>query len=395
MNHIALLAPGLDQIGGAESQLLLLAHGFRARGWRVTVVALSGSASAAADQLAEAGIPVLCLRMRHGLADPRGWLRFHLWLRRERPDVLHAHLPHAAWFARWSRLFAPVRVVTDRLHTTAIGNFRRRFGYVVSSWLTDCVTAVSQPVANAHRHAGIVPPSRLLVLPNGVDVEACAPDPAVRQSLRDSLGLRGSDFLWLAAGRLAPVKDYPTLLKALALLPVSAHLIVAGEGPLLGELRALAARLGLQSRVRFLGFQPRVLHWMKAADALVLSSLWEGLPSVLLEAAASALPAVATNIPGARPLSALLAGPLPPPSNPAALAAAMGAVMLAPTEERARNANLARRQVAAQFNLDTALDRWESLYDRFLEIAPEPRRWAHPGTSFLAAHAGAELKIHG
>lgn len=394
MKHIALIVPGLDGIGGAERQLLLIARGLRSRGWRVTVVALSGQGSAALGDLAASQIPLVCLHMRKGLADPRGWLRFHRWLRRERPDVVHAHLPHAAWFARWSRLAAPVRVLVDRLHTTATGGPRRRLGYRASAWLADSVTAVSQPVAETHRAAGMVPAARLLVLPNGVDLDACAPNPAVRQRLRAELRLQDSDFLWLAAGRLAPVKDYPTLFAAFALLPPSARLIVAGHGPQYDELRALAACLDIRSRVRFLGFQRQPLRWMQAADGLVLSSRWEGLPMVLLEAAACALPAVATDVPGTRQLASLLPGPLTPPGDNAALAHSMRTLMETEPDERLRIGQEARRQVAAQFSLDTALDRWEALYAQLLAANPHPRRWALSPASPLLSPPQSELEAN-
>ena len=97
MRRIALVLPGLDRIGGAERQVMLLARGLNRRGWQVTVVALSGTGGDAAGELVADGIPFLSLEMRKGLADPRGWIRFHRWLLRERPHLIHAHLPHAAW----------------------------------------------------------------------------------------------------------------------------------------------------------------------------------------------------------------------------------------------------------------------------------------------------------
>src|SRR6202453_3157581 len=129
MNHIALLIPGLDRIGGAERQVMLLAKGLRSRGWRVSVVALSGAGGEAAAELTAADVTFLSLYMRKGLADPRGWMRFNRWLRRERPDVVHAHLPHAAWLARWSRVAAPLRVLVDTLHSSSTGTLGRRVGY--------------------------------------------------------------------------------------------------------------------------------------------------------------------------------------------------------------------------------------------------------------------------
>lgn len=150
MNHIALVIPGLDGIGGAERQVILLAKGLVRRGWRVSVVALSGTGGSAAAELVGAGAGFISLQMRKGLADPRGWIRFHRWLKLEAPEVVHAHLPHAAWITRWSRLGAPVRAVVDTLHSSSTGDLGRRLGYRWSRWLPDRVTAVSQAVAHAH-----------------------------------------------------------------------------------------------------------------------------------------------------------------------------------------------------------------------------------------------------
>jgi len=85
LSHVALVIPGLDRIGGAERQVILLAKGLRRRGWRVTVVALSGTGGDTAAELSAASIGFLTLRMRKGLADPCGWIRFNRWLRRESP----------------------------------------------------------------------------------------------------------------------------------------------------------------------------------------------------------------------------------------------------------------------------------------------------------------------
>src|ERR1039457_6750832 len=137
MNHIALLIPGLDRIGGAEQQLILLAKGLRRRGWKVSVVALSGTGGDAAAELIAAGIAFLSLGMRKGLADPRGSMRFHHWLKQQAPDVIHAHLPHAAWLARWSRLAAPIPVLVDTLHSSSTGTLARCLCYRWSNWLPD------------------------------------------------------------------------------------------------------------------------------------------------------------------------------------------------------------------------------------------------------------------
>jgi glycosyltransferase involved in cell wall biosynthesis len=360
--HVALVIPTLDRLAGAERHVMLLARGLRTGGWQVSVVALAGSGGTAAIELAGADIAFLSLGMRKGLADPRGWMRFIQWLRRARPDVVHAHLPHAAWLARWSRLCAPVPVLVDTLHSSSTGTMGRRLGYRVSRRLPDQVTAVSRSVADSHRAARMVDAKTLAVLHNGVDVAAWLPDEAARIAVHRELGLT-DEFLWFAAGRLDAVKDYPTLLKAMAAVALPAHLIVAGDGPLLRELTDLALRLGLGSRVHFLGFVPEAKRWFQAGDALVLSSRWEGLPTALLEAAACGLPAVATDVPGSRDV--ILNGDtglLVPPMDPPALAAAMNTMMQMTQEERRTMGLRARQRAVEHFDLAATLDRYEELY---------------------------------
>jgi len=376
MSHIALVAPSLDRIGGAEQQLILLAKGLLRRGWRVSVVVLSGSGKDAARELIAAGAAFLTLEMRKGLADPRGWLRFHRWLKENSPDLIHAHLSHGVWMARWSRLAAPVRVVLDTLHSTSTGSLGRRLGYRGSDWLSDRVTAVSQAVADAHLSAAMVDARKLIVVPNGVDVETWKSDASIRTAVRRELGLE-DEFLWIAVGRLEPVKDYLTLLRAFGHLTESARLAIAGMGPLQDELLQLSRQLGFEKRVHFLGFQTDVLRWLQAADAFVLCSLWEGLPISLLEAAACALPAVATDIPGIRQvLVDGKSGFLAPVGDPETLATKMRALMQSPLQESAAMGLLARKLVVERFSLEAILDRWEAEYRDLLARNPQPGRWA-------------------
>jgi glycosyltransferase involved in cell wall biosynthesis len=366
--------PGIDRVGGAEQQAILLAKGLRRRGWRVSVVALSGTGGAAAAELEDAGVRFLSLEMRKGLADPRGWLRFHSWLCRERPDVLHAHLPHAAWLARWSRLAAPVPLVVDTLHSSSTGRMGRHFGYACSRWLPDHVTAVSQAAAASHMAAGMVSQSRLSVIWNGIDVDRWQPDAQGRAQARRELGV-GDEYLWLAVGRLETVKDYPSLLLAMTRTPEKTRLLVLGAGPRESELVELAERLGLKQRVRFAGFAPNVVRWMRAADGFVLSSRYEGLPMVLLEAGACGVPVVATDVPGTREVVVNgETGWLAPAGDAQKLAKTMMKLMYMPPDAQHAMGERARRYVAEHFSLEAVLDRWERLYAELLERKNAKRR---------------------
>jgi len=214
-------------------------------------------------------------------------------------------------------------------------------------------------------------------------LENRAPDPSVRARLRCELEIstlgNKEKFLWLAVGRLEPVKDYATLLHAQANAPGNPHLAIAGDGSLRADLYSLTTKLGLQNRVHFLGFCPDLQPWMQAADAFVHSSLWEGLPVSVLEAAAAGLPCVATDVPGTREAVVnRCTGFLAAAGNATALEAAMTRMMRLPPAERTAMGQQACSFVTQNFSLESVLDRWEATYTELLELNPKPTRRGLP-----------------
>ncbi|MGA7243009.1 MAG: glycosyltransferase [Terracidiphilus sp.] len=375
MKHVAYLIPTLDRIGGAEQQVILLASGLAKKGWRVSVIALSGTGGNAKERLQSVGIHFSSLHMRKGLADLRGWIRLSRWMKFNRPDVVHAHLPHASLLARWSRIAAPVRVLIDTIHSPARGGFARKFAYRISGFLPDVVTAVSRAARETWLRSGMVNEAKLSIIPNGVDLDYWKSDRKACDAMRQELGL-SDEFLWLAVGRLDPVKDHATLLRAFSKLPANARLVIVGEGPLRSQLNDLVKALALGDRVLFPGFQIDVLRWMRAADGFVLSSQWEGLPIALLEASACELPAVITDIPGAREvLSSVPCTPVAAVGNADSLAASMNTVMRLPKKDRSEIGRRLRGSVVERFSLDVVLNRWEELYGTLLESNPQPSRF--------------------
>ncbi len=374
MSHLAILIPGIDRIGGAERQTLLIAKELAKRDWRVTVIALSGSGGEAGADLFQCGIGFFSLGMRKGILDPRGWFRLRRWLMVSKPDVLHAHLPHATWLARWSRVVTPVRVQLDTLHSSSTGPPTRQFAYRLSRSIPDCVTAVSKAVAQSHANAKLIIEDGWGILPNGIDTERWKPDTTFRNEMRKRLGI-AQEFLWLAVGRLERVKDYPTLLRAFASSGQSAHLAIAGTGNLDAPLRRLCDHLGLNARVHFLGFVPDPLRWIQASDGFVLTSLWEGLPMSLLEAAACALSTIATDVPGSwEVVSHGQTGLLTAPGDVDALASAINRVMEMPGLERRSLGERAREKVVEQYRLEVVIEQWQALYSRLLDQNPKPLR---------------------
>jgi glycosyltransferase involved in cell wall biosynthesis len=140
-------------------------------------------------------------------------------------------------------------------------------------------------------------------------------------------------------------------------------LLICGQGPLEQEVRDLIQSCGVEEHVRLLGIRPDIPEIMNASDAFVLSSSLEGLPMVLLQAAASGLPIAATSVGGN--VEAVIDGKtgiLVEPGDPKALAQAMEKIAGMPEEERDAIARAAREHATGTFELERILDRWEDLY---------------------------------
>lgn len=368
---LILLTTGLDP-DGAENQLVQMALRLKARGWAVKVVSMlpPTASSATLVELLQGGqVPLETLNMQRGSADLGALWRLAGLLRREKPQVLHAHMVHANLLARLVRLLAPVPVVVTTAHNIDEGSRLRERAYRLTDGLANITTQVSQAGLERYIALGITPAHKMRFIPNGVDTHRYQPDARVRQQKRDELGL-GSEFLWLAAGRLTEAKDFPNLLHAFVKVHQAqpmARLMIAGQGELKEELHKLAAELGLGSTVRWLGRRSDLGDLMRAADAYVMSSAWEGMPLVLLEATAIGLPVVATNVGGNREVvQDGQTGFLVPAKDSSALAQAMLKFMALPLPARAAMGQAGRAFILQHYDLERVMDQWEALYAELL-----------------------------
>jgi glycosyltransferase involved in cell wall biosynthesis len=343
--RVVLLTTNLAR-GGAETQVAQMATRLHARGWDVHVISLLPP-TAFQDDLAAAGVPVHA----PGLAGiPRCLLEL-------RPAILHSHMFHANLMGRAVQLIAPVPVAVSTLHSSRESSRRsqssrlRDLAYRLTDPWVNITVAVSEAAARRHCADKAVPATKLRVIPNGVDTDRFSP-PATPAATGG-----GRPFTWLAAGRLMWKKDYSTLLCAFGQLS-GCELLIAGAGPDEARLRAMAP-----PKVFFLGQRDDLPNLLRRCDAFVLSSRVEGLPVALLEAAASGLPCVATDVGGVRDVGAPF---LVPPRDPAALAGAMRQVTEMPGSERRELGEKARRHAIERFPWPVVIDQWESLYRELL-----------------------------
>ena len=282
---------------------------------------VTGSGTLLAERLRGDGIPVHETRWTAAL-DPRV-LAAIISEVRSGPALLHAHDAHsltlaglAAWYSK-----APL-IVTRRVDFPL-----RRRGFWTRA---DRVIAISDAVARMVQADGI-DPKRIIVVRSGIDLDEV--QRATPLGLRQQLGLPEGALLAINLGALVPHKDHVTLLHGAALLrerfPLL-HWVIAGDGPLRGELEAMRQALGLRECVHLLGHVSQPLRVLADATVFVMSSRQEGLGTSVLDAMARGIPVASTTAGGLPEMLADGAGLLVPPEQPSALAEAVARLLTEP-----------------------------------------------------------------
>src|SRR5229473_1074369 len=225
-------------------------------------------------------------------------------MRQYRPHIVHTRNWGAIEAVAAAKL-AGVPVVVHSEHGYEVDMFaglpmRRRIFRRAAYGMADAIFAVTRELRNFHAQQAWIQPERMGVMFNGVDTQRFAPCCESRIAMRKELGLPEKSFVVGAVGRLVPIKDHQTLLKAAALLSksgIDVHVLLVGSGPERAKLKALAAE-ALEGRVCFAGDSSRVPELLNAIDVFAQPSLGEGMSNTLLEAMACGLPVLATNVGG-------------------------------------------------------------------------------------------------
>lgn len=229
-------------------------------------------------------------------------------LKREKFRFVHCHTPVAAAVCRLACHRNQVKVIytAHGFHFydgAPIKNWL--FYYPVEwlcSWWTDVLITINKEDyrrAKRRLHA-----KKTVYVPGvGVDTEKFKPDVVCREKKREELGLKETDIMLLSVGELNKNKNHAVVIRALvALNNKSIHYFIAGQGELKEKLLQLAGRLGIRRRVHLLGYRSDVPELMQAADIYALPSIREGLNVSLMEAMASGLPCICSDIRGNRDL---------------------------------------------------------------------------------------------
>jgi len=357
-------------IGGAESQVRDLALAFRIRQHEVVVVSLRRP-EAHVEELNKAGVKVYSLGMESPAQLPAALFRYLKLVRKLRPSVVHSHCYHANILCRIARLLMPQVKLVCTAHSTfevsrKLGQSSKRRRDAAYRWtnrLSHYNTHVSQQGVERYIRDGLFRTDNSEWVANGIAVEGQVQND-LKQRGRDKLGWDMGRFVWLHVGRMSRAKNQRLLLEAFAEVlqrEPNAWLAMAGGGELEGELNELVTNLGISSNVELLGMRNDVPLLMSCADSFVLSSDWEGLPIVLLEATVAGLTCVATDVGS---VSDVLGKSewIVPPGEKQQLARAMLAMMSLDIKTRSEMANRLRASSLEKFSMDRIVDTWMRIY---------------------------------
>ncbi len=349
--------------GGVEEHVLRLMGGLDKERFEPVVVC----PGALLDLMGE---DIEALKIRAHAVNLRRWWhigeikKFLAVLKEEKPTIVHSHLFRATMFAAPLSKCAGVPKVIETAHIREAWRKGIKKAYCIDRFFyrfVDKIIAVSKAVKGYLVDEKGVPAQKIEVIYNGVDVE--------KFSSRDTVHSPQSGnrkFTIGVIGRLEPQKGHRYFLEAVTMLGDKGKDIdfrIIGDGILRHELERMARDFGIDDRVRFLGYQKDMREVIATFDLVVLPSLYEGLPLVILEAGAMGKPVIATDVDGSG--EAVIDGEtgiLVGPGDSDALKEAMERCL---TEKEAlvRFGKAGREHVARSFTSALQIDNTEKLYD--------------------------------
>jgi glycosyltransferase involved in cell wall biosynthesis len=365
------------EVGGAEMMLLNLLRQPVIASETDRVVSLTGTGTVGA-RIQQLGVPVQALGMQPGQPDLRALWKFTRLLRQDPPDLIQTWMYHADLLGAVASFMAGNIPVIWGLHHTLDGDqpvrsrtmMVLRLNAILSMWLPRRVICCAESACQAHIRAGYSR-RKMVVIPNGIDLDEFHTDPQAGLALRSELGLNSETRLIGLFARYHPQKDHQTFASAAGMLCArmpQVHFILAGGEitPANHSLEALFQTKGVSDHVHLLGLRADMPRLMAAMDLACLSSAYgEALPLSIVESMACGVPCVVSDV-GDSGLLVGDTGRIVPPRNPAALANAWEELLNMPTQERSTLGESARSKILLGYNIIPVAERYASLYRTIL-----------------------------
>lgn len=298
------------------------------------------------------------------------------WIRSEGFDIVHSHLDQryislASWFAGVSGL-----LWTYHVRIPSLKKYQHVMNQAALLLGQGQIVTVSEAILK-HLQLWGYPSERMQVVYNGLDPVGPPPEDFNPAGYKDSLGLPPDALTVLVPARISDQKGHRYLLESIWKLKSNpstqrVHYILAGDGPLMEEMMQLAEKAEIDGQVHFLGFRNDMDQLLRCCDFVVLPSLWEGLPLVLIEALSAGKPSVATDVDGsAEVIEHGRTGLLVPPADPEALSTAI-AEMASDEGMRERFGANGVKVFNEKFDVKIHIEKIQRVYE---SIPARTRRW--------------------
>lgn len=365
------------EMGGIERSVARLANGLNRERFLPVIFCLNRNGEAAQWITAD-DVKIVELHKRTG-NDWRVVGRLARALRSERIDVVHSHnwgtLVETVLARRWAGVPRHVHAERGTLFgSVKLSGWQRHLRVPAARWAllqADQLLTNAQSISARLQTTFGLRANQIEVIPNGVDLPGGAPPAGARQEIRSRLGIGPQSVVIGSVGRLVDVKDFGTLVSAVAKLAAAGqdvHLVLVGDGPRQEQLAQQAAQAGISARLHLPGQQEDVGRWLSALDIYVNSSVSEGMSQSIVEALAAGLPLAVTDVGD----NGLLAGRggepnglVVPPSDPAAMAQALQTLVENESLRRQFGAS-ALETHARQYSVAGMMARYHGLYERLL-----------------------------
>jgi glycosyltransferase involved in cell wall biosynthesis len=358
--------------GGAEMMLYKLLSRMNGDEFDSEVISLTDTGPVS-DKIKKLGIPVHALGMKRGKFHPIALVKLSYYLRKKKPDLVQTWLYHsdligglAAKLAGGIRTYWSIRqsnIDADSNKKSTI--WTAKACAQLSLWLPEKIICCSRAALKSHVALGYAK-EKMLVVPNGFDLDVFMPDQDARKSVRKELGLDQKTCLVGLVARFDPQKDHYNFIHAAGLIrkkDPSVHFLLCGDGITKEnqQLMQWIKQVEINENTHLLGIRQDVSRLVAALDLAVSSSLGEGFPNVIGEAMACAVPCVVTDVGD----SALLVGEtgrVVAAKNPMALAAAVIELLQASSKFRVALGKQARQRVKNNYSLDSVAIKYEAVY---------------------------------
>lgn len=387
------------ELGGAqEIALYAVSHLDRSKFRPFLVTGPGGLLTDEAKILPGVDVHILSSLARriHALADLVAFVELIRLFRRLRPTIVHTHSSKAGILGRWAAWCARVPVIVHTIHgygiTPAQPPWLRRILILLermTGWITTHWIAVAQADIEKGIEWGLFDRTQVSVVRPGIDPQPfqTAIDATTRHALRAEFGAGPADYLVGTVACLKPQKapeDFVAVAKQVGDAVPEARFVLIGDGDLRRRIESLIKQSGLHNRLHLAGWRRDISTAMKAFDAFLLTSHWEGLPRVLLEARTIGLPVVATRVGGVEEVIVQgRHGWLSDAGDIAGLSAQLIRVLQS-RDGQPHGCSQSVEALPKEFHLEEMVKQYESLYDRLLN---DRRGGKDPRSVWSASHS--------